>query len=60
MSLDIKDHFYSTSMEKLEYMKVRIKYIPKDIRIQYNLDKKLTEDRYIYIKIKKGYQDSNK
>merc|ERR1711884_591004 len=54
ISLDIKDHFYSTPMAKPEYMKVKIKHLPRDIIILYNLEEKFTEDGYIYIRIKKG------
>jgi len=32
MSADIKDHFLATPMNKPEYMKVKYKYIPEDIR----------------------------
>ena len=35
-------------------MKVKYKYMPHEIRNIWNLGKKLTENQYIYIKIKKG------
>ena len=54
MSADIKDHFLATPMENPEYMRVKYKYIPIDIRRRYNLDAKVAENDYIYIKIKKG------
>ena len=54
MCADIKDHFLATPMKNPEYMKVKYKYIPNDIRIRYNLDDKVTPDGYIYIKIQKG------
>ena len=54
MSADIKDYFLATPMDKAEYMKVQYKHIPEDIRLQYNLQEKLTADNCIYIKIKKG------
>ena len=41
-------------MAQAEYMKVQYKHIPEDIRQLYNLDKKVTNDNCIYIKIKKG------
>ena len=54
MSADIKDCFLATPMDKAECMKVQYKHIPEDIRLQYNLQEKLTADNCIYIKIKKG------
>ena len=53
LSMDLKDMFLHTPMEKPEYMKVHIKYFPDDIIQQYAL-KEITHNGYIYIKIKKG------
>ena len=41
-------------MARAEYMKVHHHHIPADIQQQYGLDKKMTQDGHIYIKIKKG------
>ena len=41
-------------MEGEEYMKVPYKHFPPDIQQRYNLDKKVTVNGYIFIKIKKG------
>ena len=41
-------------MPKPEFMRIAYKYIPPDIRLRYNLDSKVAEDGYIYIKIKRG------
>ena len=54
MSLDIKDHFLATPMADPEYMRVRIKYIPPDIQDQYSIDKLVSNDGWVYIKIQKG------
>ena len=35
-------------------MRVKYQYILNDIRIRYNLDHKVVQNGYIYIKIKKG------
>ena len=40
MSLDLKDYFLATPMDKPKYMKVPFKYFPDDIRKKYNLHKK--------------------
>jgi len=54
MCMDIKDHFLATPMKKPEYMKVKYKYFPDDIKEKYELEKKVSPDGYVYIKIKKG------
>lgn len=54
MSANLKDFFLATPMEGHEYMRVKYKHIPEDIKKRYNLAEKVTSDDYIYIKIKKG------
>ena len=54
MCADIKDHFLATPMQNPECMRVKCKHIPQDIRLKYNLAKKVTADGYIYTKIQKG------
>ena len=54
MRADLKDYFLATFMANPEFMKIHYKYFPEYIRIKYELDSKLSSDRYIYIKIKKG------
>ena len=54
MSLDLKDYFLATPMERPEYMKVLLKYFPTDIQEKYKLQEKVTPTGYIYIKINKG------
>ena len=54
MSCDLKDFFLATPMQKAEYMRIPWKYIPNNIRAQYNLHDKKTKDGHVYVKIKKG------
>ena len=54
MCLDIKDHFLATLMQHPEYMRVKYKYIPKDIKAKYNIEQIVTKDDWVYIKIQKG------
>ena len=54
MSADLKDFFLATPMDGEEYMKVQYKHFPNDIRKRYKLDQKVTDNEYIYIKIKRG------
>ena len=51
---DIKDYFLTIVMKDLEYMRIKYQYIPYDIRKRYHLDQKLTQNRFLYIKIQKG------
>ena len=53
LSMDLKDMFLHTPMERPEYMKVPLKYFPPDIITKYALHK-LVHRGYIYIKIIKG------
>jgi hypothetical protein len=54
MSMDLKDHFLASPMNRPEYMKVHRKNIPPDIFSQYKLGDIVTSDGFIYVKIKKG------
>ena len=54
MSMDLKDHFLASPMDRPEYMKMHQKHIPPDIFHKYNLDQLVTKDGYVFIKIKKG------
>jgi hypothetical protein len=54
LSADLKDHFLASPMKQPEYMKIKYKYFPADIRKKYELWKFVTADGYIYIRIKKG------
>ena len=37
MSVDIKDYYYGTILDRFEYMRIAIKDIPKEIIVQYDL-----------------------
>ena len=54
MCLDVKDHFLTTPMQHPEYMRVKIKHIPEDIRQRYDIYDVVFKDDWIYIKIQKG------
>ena len=54
MTADIKDYSLASPMNRPEYMKVRYKYLPDDIKKMYNLQAKVTPNKYIYIRINKG------
>lgn len=54
MSLDIKDFYLNTPMERYEYMRIKITDIPDDIIKQHGLDKKVSKDGYVYVEIRRG------
>ena len=41
-------------MEGDEYMRVKYKHIPEDIRIRYNLKNNVTKDDFVFVCIKNG------
>ena len=53
MSINLKDHFLSSPMNKSGYRKIHQKYLPLDIIHQYNLPNKIYYN-YISCKIIKG------
>ena len=53
MTLDIKDFYYGTAMERYEYMKLALTCIPKKIIDQYSL-RTLSSDGWVYLEIRKG------
>ena len=53
-TVELKDHFLGSPMQRLEYMKVPFARFPPDIVQRYNLDALKTEDGFIYIRINKG------
>ena len=54
MTVDIKDYFLATPMVKLEYVKLRYKHITQDIKDKHKLHDKVTNNEYVYIKIKRA------
>jgi hypothetical protein len=51
---DLKDHFLASPTKDLEFMRIKYKYFPEDIRQKYKLWNFVSTDGYIYIRIKKG------
>ena len=54
MTLDIKDFFLQSLMERPEYMKIHLKYFLEDIGNKYNINNIVHTDGYIYCGIKRG------
>ena len=54
MTLDIKDFFLQTVMNRPEFMKIHSKYFLADIREKYKITSKIHKDGYVYCRIKRG------
>ena len=53
MTIDIKDYYLGTPMNRYEYMEIPVKHIPEDIMLQYNLAHLIVNDR-VMVEIRKG------
>ena len=53
MTIDIKDYYLVTPMNRYEYMKIPVKHIPEDIMLQYNLTNLIVND-HVMVEIRKG------
>ena len=53
MTVDIKDYYLGTPMNRYEYMRIPVKYIPQDIMDQYNLHD-LIKNNHVLVEIRKG------
>jgi hypothetical protein len=53
-TIDLKDFYLMTPMTCPEYMHMKIKDLPKDFVIMYNLANKATSNGFVYIKIQIG------
>jgi hypothetical protein len=54
MTMDIKNFYLNTPMNRFEYMRLRIADMPDHVITQYNLQNKATHDSYVYCEIQKG------
>ena len=54
ITIDIKDFYLNTPMNRPEYMRLKITDIPNETIEEYNLREIVDDDRYIYCKITKG------
>jgi hypothetical protein len=54
MTIGLKDFYLNTSMERPEYMRLKISDIPEEIIEQHKLREITTSDGYVYTEITKG------
>ena len=54
MTIDIKKFYLNTLMDRPEFMTLKIADMPDSIVKQYDLQDKVTKDRYIYVRVSHG------
>ena len=54
MTIDIKDFYLNTPMDRFGYMKLKLSELPKDFVTLYNLASKVEENGFVYLKIRRG------
>ena len=54
MSIDIKNFYLATPMERYEYLKLKLCDIPEEIINEYNLLNIATPDKLVYVEVRKG------
>ena len=57
MTIDIKDFYLMTPMERYEYFKMKIDLIPEDIIEEYNLQNKVDDRGYVHCEVRRGMYD---
>ena len=51
MTIDIKDFYLNTPMDRFEYMKLKLSNLPEDFVTLYNLMSKVDQNGFVYPKI---------
>jgi hypothetical protein len=54
MTIDIKDFYLMTPMERYEYFKMKIDLIPEEIIKEYNLRNKVDDRGYVHCEVRRG------
>ena len=54
MTIDIKNFYLCTPMERPEFMRLKLADMPDDVVTHYQLHDKATPDGYVYVRIQKG------
>ena len=54
MTIDIKDFYLNTPLERPEYLRMKLSYFPEDVIEHYQLKDKVDAKGFVYVKIMKG------
>ena len=51
MTIDFKDFYLCTPMDRFEYMRLKLTDLPENVVQHYKLSAKVTKDCYVYVEI---------
>ena len=54
VTMDLKDFYLNTPMERPEYIQIKMSEIPEDVIQEYKLKDIVKADGYVYCQVKKG------
>ena len=54
MTIDIKNFYLKTPLEKYKYLRLKMSHLPDDVIEEYNLKPKATNDGYVYVEVRRG------
>ena len=54
MTIDIKNFYLNTPLERPEYLRMKLSYFPEDVIEHYQLKDKVDAKGFLYVKIMKG------
>ena len=54
VTIDTKNFYLNTPMDRPEFMRLRVADMPDSIVKQYNLQDKVTNDGYVYVRVSRG------
>ena len=54
MTLDLKDFYLNTPMERQEFLRMKIDHFPQDVIDHYSLKDKVDEKGYLMVRVEKG------
>ena len=54
LTIDIKNFYLNTPMERFEYMRLKLSDLPEDFVERYNLEPKADKNGQVYVEIRRG------
>ena len=54
MTIDIKNFYLNTPMDRYEYLRLKLNELPDDVIEEYGLKDKATPDGFVFVEVRKG------
>ena len=54
MTIDIKNFYLNTPMDRYEYLRLKLNELPDDVIEEYGLKYKATPDEFVFVEVRKG------